>query len=154
MRHGHRSKGEESPEYSSWRAMLERCYNPKSISYPHYGARGITVCPRWRASFSAFFADMGPRPEGMTIDRKDNELGYLCGNCPDCGRVKNCRWASWHDQIQGQRRCGNANLARARLNQVLKLRKKGASTVELASRYRVSQSFICKLLRSAHGLCK
>jgi hypothetical protein len=147
MIHGHRSKGEESPEYRSWRAMLERCYNSKSISYPHYGARGITVCPKWRASFSAFFADMGERPEGFTIDRKNPDLGYLCGKCPDCGQVANCRWANWHEQIQGQRRCRNANIARTKLKQIRKLREKGVSMFDLADRFKVSHSFVCKLLR-------
>jgi hypothetical protein len=149
MTHGHRCKGQESREYASWRAMLERCYNPKSISYPHYGARGIAVCPKWRVSFSAFLKDMGPRPEGMTLDRKDNDLGYLCGRCKACGRTKNCQWSSWHDQIQGQRRCRNANIARTKIEQVRKLRDKGVSMLELADRYKVSHSFVCKLLRGA-----
>lgn len=147
MIHGHRCKGKESREYASWRAMLERCYNPKSISYPHYGARGISVCPKWRASFVAFLKDMGTRPEGYTLDRKDNDLGYLCGHCPDCGRVKNCRWASWHDQIQGQRRCRNANIARSKIAKLRKLHNQGVSATALAARFRVSHSFVSKLLR-------
>jgi hypothetical protein len=153
MTHGHRSKGQESPEYRSWRGMIERCYNPKNISFPHYGARCIAVCPKWRASFSAFLKDMGPRTEGYTIDRKNNDLGYLCGRCKACGRTKNCQWSSWHDQIQNQRRCHFTNLVRAQAEKVRKLHDKGATAVKLAARFKVSHSFMCKFLRSTYDRC-
>ena len=59
----------KSREYSSWQNMLQRCTNPRSPDFKYYGGRGITICERWRESFSAFFSDMGARPDRMTLDR-------------------------------------------------------------------------------------
>jgi hypothetical protein len=67
--------------YRSWTLMLDRCYDPKHKSYKTYGARGITVCDRWRTSFSNFVADMGERPEGLTLERVNNDGDYRPSNC-------------------------------------------------------------------------
>jgi hypothetical protein len=67
--------------YFTWRDMVARCHNPKRKDYPRYGARGVTVCDEWRASFPAFLAHMGPRPDGMQIDRINGSRGYEPGNC-------------------------------------------------------------------------
>jgi hypothetical protein len=74
--------------------MLSRCTNPKATGYENYGGRGITVCSRWW-SFENFLRDMGPRPEGLTLDRYPNNDGnYEPGNC---------RWAT--PKEQGENRC-------------------------------------------------
>jgi hypothetical protein len=60
--------------------MLQRCNNPKAISYPLYGARGIKVCKRWH-KFENFVADLGVRPSlGHTLNRIDNDGHYEFGN--------------------------------------------------------------------------
>lgn len=83
----------QSPEYFTWKSMIARCTNPKATDYHLYGGRGITVCDRWH-SFEAFYADMGARPEGMTLDRKDGNKGYC---------KSNCRWADAVVQANNRR---------------------------------------------------
>lgn len=76
MKHGHRAGDGYSKTYNSWRAMLRRCYAPNATNYDLYGGRGIKVCPQWKKSFETFLKDVGGRPEGMTLDRKDPNGDY------------------------------------------------------------------------------
>lgn len=85
-----------SVEYSAWRHMLQRCYNPNTKHYNRYGGRGIEVCHRWRESFENFYKDMGPRPVGLSIDRIDNDGNYEPGNC---------RWATSKQQMNNRSIC-------------------------------------------------
>jgi hypothetical protein len=66
--------------YSTWVAMRSRCRSPTHSAYRYYGGRGIKVCDRWDL-FENFLADMGERPEGMTLDRIDPDGNYEPGNC-------------------------------------------------------------------------
>lgn len=91
--HAHTTGRKSSPTYNSWHGMLQRCLNPSSPAYDRYGGRGITVCKRWR-KFSNFLSDMGERPDGLTLERKNNNKGY---------GPKNCRWASYSDQALNKR---------------------------------------------------
>ena len=70
----------QRPEYTVWVNMRQRCTNPKSDQFKNYGARGITVCDRW-LSFKNFFADMGERPPGKTLERSDVNGNYTADNC-------------------------------------------------------------------------
>lgn len=93
--HRERAAGRFTPEYTAWAAMIRRCTNPKQDNYRYYGGRGITVCSRWRRSFSAFLADMGRKPSpNHSIDRRENEGNYE----PD-----NCRWATRSEQRRNRR---------------------------------------------------
>jgi hypothetical protein len=85
----------KSESYRVWSDMLTRCRNPNATSYAYYGGRGITVCDRWK-KFENFLEDMGPRPEGMTLDRVDSDGGYS---------LENCRWVTM--QVQNNNRRSN-----------------------------------------------
>jgi hypothetical protein len=99
--------GKQPAAYSKWVGMKTRCKNPNSHVWKHYGGRGITVCSRWlgRDGFRNFYADMG-EPNGLTIDRIDNDKGYS----PD-----NCKWSTMKEQAANKRkRTLNPNTVRQR----------------------------------------
>ena len=74
------SKDRFTPERTLWKLMIARCYDEKCKSHSNYGARGIKVCERWRDSMQAFLDDMGRRPDGMTLERVNNEGDYEPSN--------------------------------------------------------------------------
>jgi hypothetical protein len=86
----------QAPEYAVWTGIKMRCFNPNATGYKYYGGRGITMCERWRRSYSAFRADVGPRPSrAHSIDRIDNDGNYEPGNV---------RWATYRQQARNKRR--------------------------------------------------
>ena len=82
------------PGYTSWLSMKARCRNKNHDHYAEYGGRGIRICRRWMW-FKNFWADMGPRPNGMSLERIDFNGNY---------EPSNCKWATHTEQMRNTRR--------------------------------------------------
>lgn len=108
-----------------WSAMKARCFNKNHPNYERYGARGITVCKRW-LDFENFVTDMGPVPEGMTLERRNNNKGYS---------PNNCRWATQKEQMLN-----------TRLNVRLKFQGRIQTASEWASELKINRSTLYKRL--------
>lgn len=118
------------PYYKTWANMRQRCLNPRDKKWPRYGGRGITVCAAWD-NFAQFVSDMGPRPVGTTLDRKENNGPY---------DPANCRWAL--PVVQGNNTSRTVYLTYAGKTQSLSdwARSLGMSRDKLYQRYRAGWS--------------
>lgn len=83
-----------SPEYLTWKSMLERCSSDNFVGRKYYIDKGIKVCDRWITSYANFLFDMGRKPSVKhSIDRIDGSKDYS----PD-----NCRWADSKTQCRNR----------------------------------------------------
>jgi hypothetical protein len=120
------------------------CENPKHMHFGRYGGRGISVCDRWRRSFADFVADMGPRPDGHTLDRVNNDGNYE----PD-----NCRWATRKQQSNNRdsargERSGNSKLTESTVLAIRAAVSAGGFTQQqIASRFGISRASIYYVVR-------
>lgn len=86
--------GRQTREYHSYRGMLGRCYDERHPFFHAYGGRGIRVCSAWLSSFVHFRREMGERPPGTSLDRKNTNGDYVADNC---------RWATRAEQARNKR---------------------------------------------------
>jgi hypothetical protein len=92
--HGETSNYKRTAEYEAWRSMNKRCSNRNHRFFNRYGGRGITVCSRWLHSFEMFLADMGRKPLGTSLERRNNDGNY---------EPSNCYWATAKEQNRNRR---------------------------------------------------
>lgn len=120
--------------YQVWKNMKGRCLNPYSPLWKYYGSRGITVCERWVCSFENFLEDMGEQPEGLTLDRKDNNGNY---------EPSNCRWTTHTEQMRNSRQ---AKLNIQKVKKIKKLLKQSTFTnTKIAQLFNVNKSTISNI---------
>lgn len=129
--HGHTSlaEGRRTSTYTTWEAMRRRCIDEKHDNFANYGGRGIKVCDRW-LMFENFLADMGERPFGKTIDRREADGDYEPGNC---------FWATAKEQNR-RRRAGKLNAEKVK--EIRALREAGETMRSIAARYGVNSSTV------------
>jgi hypothetical protein len=123
--------------YHAWKSMVRRCTNPSSADWPRYGGRGISVCSRW-LRFEDFLADMGGCPDGLSLDRINNDGNYEPGNC---------RWTTWEQQMRNRRSNSgelhpNAKLTAAQVLSIRALARLGYSYDWLASEFHITTTNI------------
>ena len=129
-------KRHTTPEYRSWQMMRNRCNNPNTADYSYYGARGITVCPRWDI-FENFLFDLGPKPDlTYTLERADVNKGYT-----PC----NCYWATRKTQARNR---NYVKLSLKKAHEIRRLYKEGVKQVPLAKQFGVNQQTISLIVRN------
>lgn len=116
----------KSATYATWASMMRRTRDPNTANYHRYGGRGITVCPKW-ATFDGFYEDMGEKPEGLTIERIDNDEGYFPGNC---------KWATRTEQARNRQRAAWVVVGKTtiRLFELAELTGLNTSTIRYANK--------------------
>ena len=122
MKHLHSKRGDWSPTYYTWAGMKQRCR--RAPGYAH-----VSICKRW-GTFENFLADMGERPEGTTLDRRDTLGDY---------NPSNCQWATLNTQARNRI---NSKLTEGCIARIRDLLRMGVSGVQIAKHFAVSKTMI------------
>ena len=136
LTHGQTVGGTWTTTYRCYRAMIARCYYPSQVHYQDYGGRGIIVCDRWlhgeggKSGFDCFLADMGEKPDGLTIDRENNNGNYEPGNC---------RWVTQAENTRNTRR---TKLTHDKVAEIRARYSGGEKSASLASYYGISRTHV------------
>ncbi|MEY9198687.1 hypothetical protein ABIA16_003803 [Sinorhizobium fredii] len=129
--------------YRCYRAMIARCIYPSQVFYERYGGRGIRVCDRWMhgedgmSGYECFVADMGEKPRGLTIDRKDNDGHYEPGNC---------RWATQAEQMLNT---SATKFTHEDRSNVIDLCRSGMSRSAISRAVGMSRTYVCQIIDKA-----
>jgi hypothetical protein len=121
--------------YASWYTMHSRCSDPRHDAWRWYGGRGIAVCERW-SSIENFIADMGPRPDGTSIDRIDSNGNYEPGNC---------RWATRDEQQLNRRHIKCSHSMAQSIRQAYAY---GLKQAKIAALYGLSPAKVSQIVRN------
>lgn len=123
--------------YNAWHSAKQRCYNQNDPDYKNYGARGIYMAEVWRNNPQRFFKDMGHKPEGKTLDRKDNDGPYS----PD-----NCQWTTQAEQNRNRR---STKLTQRIVNKMKKALAEGKTRKQIHAEIapQVGYPHVCKILK-------
>lgn len=134
--HGHtKSKRSRPPTatYRCWSGMIQRCRNPKNRAFRNYGMRGIGVCESW-LKFENFLADMGEKPDGLTLDRVDNDRGYEPGNC------------AWRTRAEQQQNTRLTKLTPDVVNEIRGRAEHGEGHRSIARRFSISHGRVGEVI--------
>jgi len=126
------------PVYAIWKSMKSRCYRKKDKRYDRYGGRGITVCDEWRNNPEVFvrWSMENGYKIGLTIDRRDNNLGYSPANC------------RFITAIENNRNSGNAKINHSIVLEMKDLYKSGLRQVDIADHFGITQQTVSKAVNN------
>jgi len=120
----------KTPTYISWQMMIVRCTYKYRKSYKRYGGRGIKVCDRWINSFENFLKDMGVRPKGLSIDRKNNDGNYT---------PENCKWSTQTEQV---RNSTTVKLTEGKIRKIRFLVLNGVTKAKTARIFKIGETTV------------
>jgi hypothetical protein len=87
--------GSGTATHQAWMKMISKCTNPKDPKYKDFGGKGVKVSLSWK-SFLCFLKDMGEKPEGMNLGRKNNKGNFT---------AYNCEWVKPKEQTRNRQSC-------------------------------------------------
>ena len=131
--HGHKPRSGTTATFLSWMNAKRRCTNPEHPRWKDWGGRGITMCERWMG-FEYFLADMGEKPPGLTLERKNNNGNYEPGNC---------RWATYAAQSMNKR---NTKLTPEVIVQIRELHAGGLTIGKIGRELNLNRHTVAKAL--------